>query len=61
MDRDLYLNSEELENMKQTLLFIANENKLTFSSQFYLEQPNTNLELDASHCKALESLHKKVN
>ncbi|ERL90606.1 hypothetical protein D910_07953, partial [Dendroctonus ponderosae] len=61
MDRDLYLNSEELESMKQTLQFIANENKLTFSSQFYLEQPSTNLELDASHCKALESLYKKLD
>lgn len=60
MDRDIYLNAEELENMKQTLQFISNENKLTYASQFYLEQPALQSEQNLNHQKALESLYKKV-
>ncbi|XP_050309006.1 ubiquitin carboxyl-terminal hydrolase 32 isoform X2 [Anthonomus grandis grandis] len=60
MDRDLYLNSEELENMKQTLLFIANENKLTYAPQFFIDQPHTS-ESDPNHTKALDALNKKVD
>lgn len=61
MDRDVYLNAEELENMKQTLQFIANENKLTYASQFYLEQSSLQSEQNLNHQKALESLYKKVS
>ncbi|XP_066148846.1 ubiquitin carboxyl-terminal hydrolase 32 isoform X1 [Euwallacea fornicatus] len=61
MDRDTYLNSEELENMRQTLHFIASENKPTFSSQFYLERPDNNGETDLTHTKTLESLSKKMD
>ncbi|KAL1501454.1 hypothetical protein ABEB36_006770 [Hypothenemus hampei] len=59
MDRDAYLNSEELENMKQTLQFIAKENKLTFAPQFFIEQPS--IETDPSQKKALEALNKKLD
>lgn len=61
LDRDLHLNSEELDNMKQTLQFIANENKLTYAPQFFHEQHQTNFEMDASHTKALESLNDKLD
>ncbi|XP_030745241.1 ubiquitin carboxyl-terminal hydrolase 32 isoform X3 [Sitophilus oryzae] len=61
MDRDLYLNADELENMKQTLQLISNENKLTYAPQFYLDQHSTNFESDPNHNKALESLYNKVD
>ncbi|XP_074026841.1 ubiquitin specific protease 32 isoform X2 [Leptinotarsa decemlineata] len=37
MDRDCYLNFEEVQHMTQTLLFIANENKLSYSTQIFHE------------------------
>lgn len=44
MDRDLYLNTEEVHHMTQTLILVANENKLTYFQQFYTESPaKTNL------------------
>ncbi|KAJ8972102.1 hypothetical protein NQ314_000328 [Rhamnusium bicolor] len=39
MDRDCYLNTEEVQHMLQTLLFIANENTLTYSVQSFHENP----------------------
>ncbi|XP_076255455.1 ubiquitin specific protease 32 isoform X3 [Rhynchophorus ferrugineus] len=61
MDRDMYLNSDELENMKHTLLFIANENKLTYAPQFSIEQHSNNFDGDPTHNKALESLYNKLD
>lgn len=37
MDRDCYLNTEEVQYMTQTLLFIAKENKLTYAPQLFHE------------------------
>ncbi|XP_018565793.1 ubiquitin carboxyl-terminal hydrolase 32 isoform X2 [Anoplophora glabripennis] len=37
MDRDCYLNTEEVQYMTQTLLFIANENKLSYATQLFHE------------------------
>ncbi|XP_056633766.1 ubiquitin carboxyl-terminal hydrolase 32 isoform X1 [Diorhabda sublineata] len=39
MDRDSYLNSEEVQHMTQTLIIVANENKLTYFQQFHSESP----------------------
>lgn len=35
MDRDCYLNPEEVQYMTQTLLFIANENKQTYTTHMF--------------------------
>ncbi|CAG9854986.1 unnamed protein product [Phyllotreta striolata] len=37
MDRDLYLNTEEVQHMTQTLILVADENKLTYLQQYYPE------------------------
>ncbi|KAG5891616.1 hypothetical protein JTB14_037130 [Gonioctena quinquepunctata] len=39
MDRDCYLNYEEVHHMMQTLLFIANENKFSYSMHIFHEAP----------------------
>ncbi|XP_060533981.1 ubiquitin carboxyl-terminal hydrolase 32 isoform X2 [Cylas formicarius] len=66
MDRDLYLNSSELEDMKQTLKFIANENKLTYAPQYCHEPPHTAIDRDAGAKdnildKTLDVLNDKVD
>ncbi|KAJ8982582.1 hypothetical protein NQ317_005053 [Molorchus minor] len=76
MDRDCYLNVDEVQHMTQTLLFIANENKLT-SPHIYTEtvqkhgllienaandvQKSLENELVKKHGKSLESLNKRLD
>lgn len=75
MDRDCYLNTEEVQYMTQTLLFIANENKLIYATQLYHEnythhkqevrkdsqKSNFETELMKRHNKALESLNNRLD
>lgn len=74
-DRDNYLNPNEIEQMKKTLLFIASENKLTYSSNILhenmqkpdpfienLSEPGTNdIDSTQKHKKSLECLAEKLD
>ncbi|KAJ8916678.1 hypothetical protein NQ315_000323 [Exocentrus adspersus] len=72
MDRDCYLNPDEVQYMTQTLRFIANENKQAYPAQLYhenftrsrrdvTETTRGDTELVRKHSKALESLNGRLD
>ncbi|XP_072379109.1 ubiquitin carboxyl-terminal hydrolase 32-like isoform X1 [Diabrotica undecimpunctata] len=59
MDRDCYLNSEEVQHMTQTLIVVANENKLTYFQQFQpdpLPKPDLLTDVMLSETKRSEAV-----